>query len=84
MKVSNNNNKKKRKEKLNNNQLQNAFGRNYLFGSWSIADTDLAIMLNRLIFNNDPVPMLLKRYAAHQWQHPAIQEWLALKRPFEN
>ena len=59
-------------------------GRNYLFGSWSIADTDLAIMLNRLIFNNDPVPMLLKRYAAHQWQHPAIQEWLALKRPFEN
>ena len=55
-----------------------------LFGSWSIADVDLALMLNRLIFNGDPVPSLLKQYAAQQWQHPAIQEWMAIKRPAEN
>jgi len=28
----------------------------YLFGEWSIADVDLAVMLNRLILNGDPVP----------------------------
>ena len=54
-----------------------------LFGSWSIADVDLALMLNRLIFNGDPVPESLKTYAAQQWQHPAIQEWMAFKRPDE-
>ena len=59
-------------------------GRSNLFGSWSIADVDLALMLNRLIFNGDPVPSLLKQYAAQQWQHPAIQEWMAIKRPAEN
>lgn len=59
-------------------------GGSNLFGSWSIADVDLALMLNRLIFNGDPVPSLLKQYAAQQWQHPAIQEWMAIKRPAEN
>jgi len=59
-------------------------GRPNLFGSWSIADVDLALMLNRLIFNGDPVPSLLKQYATQQWQHPAIQEWMAIKRPAEN
>jgi len=56
-------------------------GRSDLFGSWSIADTDLALMLNSLIFNDDPVPEFLKGYAAYQWQNPAIQEWMAFKRP---
>ena len=59
-------------------------GRPNLFGSWSIADVDLALMLSRLIFNGDPVPSLLKQYATQQWQHPAIQEWMAIKRPAEN
>ena len=58
--------------------------RSNLFGSWSIADVDLALMLNRLIFNGDPVPSLLKQYATQQWQYPAIQEWMAIKRPAEN
>ncbi|RDL16279.1 glutathione S-transferase [Pseudomonas jessenii] len=31
----------------------------YLFGQWSIADVDLALMLNRLIFNGDSVPPAL-------------------------
>jgi glutathione S-transferase len=56
-------------------------GKMNVFDSWSIADTDLALMLNRLIFNGDSVPEGLKKYAEFQWQHPAIREWMALKRP---
>jgi glutathione S-transferase len=56
-------------------------GKMNVFDSWSIADTDLALMLNRLIFNGDSVPESLKKYAEFQWQHPAIREWMELKRP---
>ena len=52
-----------------------------LFGAWSIADVDLAMMLNRLIFNGDEVPQKLKDYAAGQWQRPSIQQWLARHQP---
>ena len=52
-----------------------------LFDSWCIADTDLALMLNRLIFNGYKVPKILIQYAKHQWQNPAIQEWVQIKRP---
>lgn len=53
----------------------------YLFGQWSIADVDLALMLNRLILNGDPVPTALVEYAQRQWQRPAVQEWVNLQRP---
>ncbi|MCK9798202.1 glutathione S-transferase [Pseudomonas chlororaphis] len=53
----------------------------YLCGQWSIADVDLALMLNRLILNGDPVPPALVAYAQRQWQHPAVQEWVNLTRP---
>ncbi|MDQ2822874.1 MAG: glutathione transferase [Pseudomonadota bacterium] len=53
----------------------------HLSGAWSIADVDLALMLNRLIFNGDPVPQALRDYAAAQWQRPSIRQWLALSRP---
>lgn len=56
-------------------------GKMNIFASWSIADTDLALMLNRLIFNGDLVPEGLQKYAEFQWQHPAIREWMELKRP---
>jgi glutathione S-transferase len=56
-------------------------GRGQLFEAWSVADTDLALTLNRLILNGDPVPDGLKRYAAQQWQRPAVQEWLTFERP---
>ncbi|QXI30599.1 glutathione transferase [Pseudomonas vanderleydeniana] len=62
-------------------QLLLGDGREYLCGQWSIADIDLALMLNRLILNGDPVPAGLVDYARRQWQHPAVQEWLALSRP---
>lgn len=48
----------------------------YLFGRWCIADTDLAIMLSRLVMNGDPVPQTLKDYVAHQWQRESLQDWL--------
>ncbi|MES2102866.1 MAG: glutathione transferase [Pseudomonadota bacterium] len=51
-----------------------------LFGNWCIADTDLALMLNRLLLNGDAVPGKLARYARLQWQRPSVQEWLALDR----
>lgn len=53
----------------------------YLFGEWSIADVDLALMLNRLILNGDTVPAQLEDYAQRQWQRPTVQEWINLKRP---
>jgi glutathione S-transferase len=52
-------------------------GQPHLFGAWSLADTDLALMLNRLVYPADDVPEPLKTYAAAQWRHPAIQRWLA-------
>lgn len=58
-----------------------ADGREYLFGQWSIADVDLALMLNRLILNGDAVPSALVEYAQRQWQRPTVQEWVKLQRP---
>lgn len=47
-----------------------------LFDSWCIADTDLALMLNRLVQNGDDVPEKLAKYTKYQWQRPSIQSWL--------
>jgi glutathione S-transferase len=55
--------------------------REQLFDVWSIADLDLALMLNRLIFNNDEVPARLLRFAERQWAQPAVEEWMAQPRP---
>lgn len=51
-------------------------GSHNLFGNWCIADADLALMLNRMIFNGDPVPDRLAAYAGHQWQRPSVQTWV--------
>ena len=53
-------------------------GSNSLFDQWSIADTELAVMLNRLILAGDTIPARLSEYAATQWQRPSVQEWLNL------
>lgn len=55
-----------------------AQGNPNLFGEWCIADTDLALMLNRLILNGDAVPQLLVDYATFQWQRASVQRYLAL------
>lgn len=49
-----------------------------LFGEWSIADTDLALMLNRLVLNGDEVPTALADYATFQWQRASVQRYVAL------
>ena len=57
-------------------------GRNdNLFGNWSIADVDLAMMLQRLIVLGDPVPKRLIDYATQQWRRPSVQQWIHKKRP---
>jgi glutathione S-transferase len=52
-----------------------------LFGDWSIADVDLALMLNRLIVNGDQVPPRLVDYARAQWERSSVQRWVRLERP---
>ncbi|MES2258964.1 MAG: glutathione transferase [Pseudomonadota bacterium] len=49
-----------------------------LFSRWCIADTDLALMLHRLIASGDAVPQRLVDYAAGQWQRESVQAWLKL------
>jgi glutathione S-transferase len=51
-----------------------------LFGSWCIADTDLALMLNRLVLNGDAVPASLAAYARHQWLRPSVKSWTSRSR----
>jgi glutathione S-transferase len=53
----------------------------YLFGEWSIADVDLAMMLQRLVAHGDSVPQRLVDYANHQWQRPSVQHWINHSRP---
>ena len=55
-------------------------GATHIAGDWSIADIDLAMMLQRLVQHGDAVPASLERYACAQWEHPAVQQWLALPR----
>jgi glutathione S-transferase len=52
-----------------------------LFGGWSIADVDLAMMLQRLIAHGDAVPERLIDHATWQWQRPSVQQWIQKKRP---
>ncbi|MFZ6691431.1 glutathione transferase [Undibacterium sp. SXout20W] len=56
-------------------------GQQNLFGEWSIADTDLALMLNRLVLHREAVPSRLVEYAQRQWERPAVQAWLNQARP---
>ncbi|MDE9577422.1 glutathione transferase [Citrobacter koseri] len=55
-----------------------AHGKPNLFGEWCIADTDLALMLNRLVLNGDEIHEALAEYAAFQWQRASVQRFIAL------
>ena len=55
-------------------------GGEHLFGSWSIADVDLAFMLQRLVQPGDDVPAALASYAKRQWERPTVREWRNLER----
>ena len=52
-----------------------------LFGAWSIADTDLAMMLQRLVKTNQPLPANLKTFAEREWQRPSVQAFVNARRP---
>ncbi len=55
-------------------------GRTTLFASWCIADTDLAMMLQRLNLNGYPLPAKVKAYAEAQWQRPSVRKWVERSR----
>jgi glutathione S-transferase len=52
-----------------------------LFGTWCLADIDLAMMLQRLVHNGDAVPAPLAAYAERQWQRPSARAYLEHQRP---
>jgi glutathione S-transferase len=49
----------------------------HMFSEWSIADADLALMLMRLVANNDRVPQRLIDYAIAQWGRHSVRKYLA-------
>lgn len=56
-------------------------GAEHLCGEWSIADLDLALMLNRLSMHGDPIPERLASYARSQWSRASVQRWVHQARP---
>ena len=56
-------------------------GRTTLFDTFTIADADLAMMLQRLIANNHEVPAKLVAFAKAQWQRPSVRAFLEHARP---
>ena len=55
-------------------------GRTSLFDAFTIADADLAMMLMRLIGNNEDVPGKLRDFVAAQWQRPSVREFVEHER----
>jgi glutathione S-transferase len=55
-------------------------GAAHLFGAFSIADADLALMLQRLVRSGDPVPERLRAYAEGIWRRPSVREWVEAAR----
>ncbi len=56
-------------------------GAPFLFGEWSIADTETALMLHRLILNGDKVEKPLVDYARSIWERPSCAEFVKRARP---
>ena len=56
-------------------------GSENLFGAWCMADTDLALMLNRLVAHGDFVPPHLATWTRRQWERPSVQAWCNQPRP---
>ncbi len=47
-----------------------------MFGTFSIADVDLALALQRLVHNGDPVPERLHRFAQGVWARAAVRKYV--------
>ena len=50
-------------------------------GAWSVADTDLAMMLWRLWKTGYALPEKLRGFAAAEWEREAVREFVAKERP---
>lgn len=55
-------------------------GARFLTGAFTIADADLALMLQRLVNNGDPVPERIATYANDVFKRPSIRKWLSHTR----
>jgi len=56
-------------------------GQTELFGAWCLADSDFALMLQRLHKNGYELPAKVCEYVEAQWSRPAVQKWVQLPRP---
>jgi len=52
-----------------------------VFGSWCLADSELAFALHRLLLNGDAVPDRIRAYAESQWSRPSVREFAEHGRP---
>ena len=52
-----------------------------LFGTWCLADSELAFMLHRLILNGGEVPARVRAYAEREWSRPSVREFVEHVRP---
>ncbi|MBI4951316.1 MAG: glutathione transferase [Myxococcales bacterium] len=56
-------------------------GATHMGSAWCVADVDLALMLMRLVENDDPVPASLAAYARAQWARPSVHAFATQPRP---
>jgi glutathione S-transferase len=52
-------------------------GASFVAGTFSPADADLALMLQRIVANGDPCPERLAGYARAVFARPSVRKWLA-------
>ncbi len=52
-------------------------GAQHVAGEFTLADADLALMLQRLVHNGDPCPARLAEYARAIFRRPSIRAWLS-------
>ena len=55
-------------------------GASHLAGAFTLADADLALMLQRLVANRDPCPPRLAQYAQEIFRRPSVRAWLVRTR----
>jgi glutathione S-transferase len=56
-------------------------GATSLFGGWTLADSELAFMLHRLLLNAHDVPPAIRAFAETQWQRPSVRKFVVHERP---
>lgn len=52
-----------------------------LFGAWCLADSELALALQRLLCTGHDVPQRLRQYAEAQWDRPSVRAFVDRHRP---